>query len=275
MKTVEITTHNYVLFQHLLAPAFLKPLQLADPTLWGVGLLKDSVPIGVLLAKVDVEAKTAKIVHLVVRTQQAYVDAIEDLMDVAEYSLGKRRLEITDVLVTLDRDVEAVRDVFFNRGWKARPQIVKKYVMDIQKIERAEWMWELERPSHLEILPWSVAVERNDVENSFVKKRVQNVTAVDADSSFALYASGVLVGWCLCEKVARNMLLSSSMYVERSVATRLGGLLLFAEFAKKVWDDKLYVTFFVHADNKNLLNSVSRRFRECIIHEATHIQWTT
>ncbi|AXI00983.1 hypothetical protein DV702_15445 [Sporosarcina sp. PTS2304] len=278
-KTIEMNRDNYLSFQQLLVPAFLKPLQSADATVWGIGLLEGTAPVGELLAKLDREAKTAKIVHFLIRTATDYVEAVEYLLRAAERSLWQDGWTVTDAVVTVSREVEAVSSLFTSRGFR-NSQMVHKFVMDLKNIQNGDWIWRLEKPAHLDIVPWSEQVVKDleqQVSNGKLGQiphavRIQDVTRIDSDTSFALYASGELAGWFVCERIAANMLLIPSIYVKKSAATRLGGVLLYAELAKRVFANGCYVTFFVHNTNQNMLRLISRRFKECIIHEATTIQ---
>ncbi|WP_100401535.1 hypothetical protein [Bacillus sp. FJAT-42315] len=280
-EVIEVNHTNFLSFQRFLLPGHFQQLQSADSTVWGLGAVSEGVPVGILLTKLDIHLKTASIVHFLVRDYQHSIAALEQLLNTAEQLLAKKGFTCIDATVTVDEEIEVISDLFAKKGWCTNPQIVNKYIMDMKKMQNNDWVWGLETPAHLNIVHWTPVIEKEfkqrilnqEIGDPVIIPYLKDLHKIDGEYSFVLYASGELAGWCICEKIAQNMVLSINSYVKKSAATRLGGMLLYAELVKKALEHNTYITFFTHKNNKNMQNIIRRRFKESTIHKTTLIQF--
>lgn len=130
-------------------------------------------------------------------------------------------------------------------------------------------------PPNLSVVPWNREVNEIFTEAISIKDKfddhvypfVQNLGVIDEEYSFALFFDGDLVGWCIAERVAQNMIILPHSYVKRLPVTRRagGGLLVYAPVVQKTRAENMYVIFFTNVDNAPMQNIINRRFKECII----------
>ncbi|MEG0260515.1 MAG: hypothetical protein RR595_11305 [Lysinibacillus sp.] len=275
MEILNLTSNNYRKFSSLLNPNHFKRLQLIDPTIWGIGLVDHTRPIGTLIVDINLDNKSAAITHLVVKDEENAHQFIMQLYNEAEIYFEKIGFLITEITITMNGESDEFVNQLTNQGWNGHVQSIDKYVLDFNRIQQDEWLWNFKIPTNLSVVPWSQHVneifkDAISIKNKFddhVYPFVQSLGVIDEEFSFALFLKGDLVGWCIAERVAQNMILLPHAYVKRLPATRIGGggMLVFAPVVKKARAENMFVTFFTNVDNAPMQNVINRRFKECIL----------
>ncbi|WP_274309134.1 hypothetical protein [Solibacillus daqui] len=275
MEILNLTSSNYSMFSSFLNPNHFKSLQLIDANLWGIGLVDYTRPIGTLIADINFDNKSAVITHLVVNDEENAHQFIMQLYNEAKNYFEKIGFLLTEITITVNSKSDDFINILTNQGWNGNVQGIDKYVLDFNRIQQDEWLWNLKTPTNLSVVPWNQRVNeiftkaissKNKFDNH-VYPFVQNLGVIDEEFSFALLHEGDIVGWCIAERVAQNMILLPHSYVKRLPATRLGGggMLVYAPVVKKAREKNMFVTFFTDVDNASMQNIINRRFKECII----------
>ncbi|MCP1143674.1 hypothetical protein [Lysinibacillus endophyticus] len=281
MEIVKLSVENYLLFSPYLNPNHFQRFEDCDELFWGFGLVEGHAPYGVLLAELY-SVNNASITHFEVVQDEQHIIYLERLFDYAESQLQQNSVVLTNMRLNVPFEIVSVEGLFRKKGWSKESEAVNQYIIDFKKMQCNEWVWSLKKPENIAIQKWDVQIERafkravhiEEKFNDFVLPLVDNLGVIDEQYSFVLTVDGEIMGWCLCERVAKNMLLSPMSYVERTPATRLGAMLLYAELVKKALETDMYVTFFANVDNFNMQNIINRRFRECIIQKKTIIHFS-
>lgn len=275
MELLNLTSSNYSLFLSFLNPNHFKRLQLMDASLWGIGLVNHTRPIGILIADINFDNKSAAITHLVVNDEENAHHFVMQLYNEAENYFKRIGFLITEITITMNSKSDDFINILTNQGWHGNVQGIDKYVLDFNRIQQNEWLGNLKIPSSLTVVPWSQhvseifrkAISNKNKFDDHVYPFVQNIGVVDEEFSFALFLEEDLVGWCIAERVAQNMILLPHSYVKRLPVTRAGGggMLVYAPVVKRAIEENVFVTFFTDVDNTSMQNIINRRFKECII----------
>lgn len=246
-----------------------------DRDLWGIGLVDNTRPIGILLAEVNSNSKSVAITHFVVNDDGNSHKFVMRLYKEAEMHFDNNGFLMTELTITMNSKSDEIINSLTNQGWHGNVQGIDKYVLDFNQIQQDEWLSNLKIPTNLSVVPWNQHVnelftEAISIKNKFddhVYPFVQNLGVIDEEYSFALFLEGDLVGWCIAERVAQNMIILPHSYVKRLPATRMagGGMLVYAPVVQKARAENMFVTFFTNVDNTSMQNIINRRFKECII----------
>ncbi|QSB12301.1 hypothetical protein JTI58_12110 [Lysinibacillus fusiformis] len=272
MEIVKLSVENYLLFSPYLNPNHFQRFEDGDDLFWGFGLVEGHVPYGVLLAELS-STNSVSITHFEVAQDAQSTTYLERLLDHTERQINQNDLVITNMTVNSPIESSSVEELFRKKGWSQESQVINQYIVDFKLMQRSEWVWSLKKPENIAIQTWDDEVEQafkravhiEEKFDDFVLPLVSNLGVIDDQYSFVLTVDGEIMGWCFCERVAKNMLLSPMSYVKRTPATRLGAMLLYSELVKKALETDMYVTFFANVDNLYMQNIINRRFKECII----------
>lgn len=242
-----------------------------DSRLIAIGAESSSGSMGLVLANVNIENRTAEILSLYVKPDYREIGIGSALLLEIEGRLHQMGCESVKLTYYAGKTITPVLEAFLDKqGWSTPKVQSLIYTTHIELMAQAPWFRKSAFPGKMQSFLWSELseIERERLRDSEAigyppyLSPFRNEQKLEKLISLGLRAEGHVVGWSLVHRIAGDTLLYSSLFVQSQYQHLGSAIMLLAASIQLQQEHGIpYSMFAVNLDNPFMMRIVDRWFK--------------
>lgn len=268
LQTSQIKSYESLTFQYLLSRfRYIDD----DPGLIAIGAECFSQPVGLVIAHLNPELRTAEILSLFVKSDFRNMGIGAALLLEIERHILQAGCRTIKLAYSSGKAITPVLESLLNKeGWSSPTLQTVIYTTDVKTMTQAPWFRKFKFPQHMHPFFWS-ELSQTDRQNLLDFKSIGyppylspfiNEHKIDKRMSLGLRAEDQIIGWSLVHHASEDTRLYNSIFV-RPQYQHLGcAIILLAESIQLQQQHNIpYSMFAVNTENQVMTRLVERWFK--------------
>jgi GNAT superfamily N-acetyltransferase len=268
LQETQVKDFETLTFQHLL-PRFRRIDQ--DPRLIAIGAEYYSKPIGLVVAEVNPERRTAEVLSVFVKKDYRNFGVGAALLAEIESRINEEGCETVKLAYYSGKAITPVLEAFLcKRGWSEPVVHTLIYTTDMETMAQAPWFRRFKFPRNMHSFLWS---ELSEIERERLRSSetigyppylspFKNEQNIEKLISLGLREGDQVIGWSVVHRVAEDTLLYNSLFVQSQYQHLGCAIILLAASIQLQQEHNIpYSMFAVNMDNPVMRRIVDRWFK--------------
>ncbi|MED1913865.1 GNAT family N-acetyltransferase [Bacillus thuringiensis] len=284
MQLEELTASTARAYKSLVHPKHLELLDhINGSSVWGFGASNNNQPAGIVLGRSAVNEGQAMIIELVVAEGHQRRGMGMKLLWHAEQKMREQGISDGQFAGFIKaQDFSWLSKIAIREGWQLPKVKTYMYTLGSMRLGECQWVERLALPVGFTLFPWKdlTPAERLEIEQGEGQWYTPQLSPFfeegkfDPDYSTGLRYQGKVIGWVIVQRMAGNLLLYKTMFVQEKYQQQARGIMLLMKTIAQVQPVFPFGMCFVEHDNEPMLRFMERRLGPTILHRKLWIETT-
>ncbi len=284
LQLEELTASTARAYKSLVHPKHLEWLdQINSSSVWGFGASNNNQPAGIVLGRSAVREGQAKIIELVVAEGHQRRGMGMKLLWHAEQKMREQGISDGQFAgIIKAQDFPWLSKIAIREGWQLPKVKTYMYTLGSMRLGECQWVERLSLPEGFTLFPWKdlTPAERLEIEQGEGQWYTSLLSPFfeegkfDPDYSTGLRYQGKVIGWVIVQRMAGNLLLYKTMFVQEKYQKQARGITLLMKTIAQAQPAFPFGICFIEHENEPMLRFMERRLGPTILHRKLWIETT-